>query len=491
MLEEFLEKLVETIKRNDAPNAELLKKHNITLGMRDEQGAGIPVGITTKGCVTGYEKEYSSIIDEEEQVTIKKPHVADPSKIFFEVYGRTPDAKELENFKPKVRSILPFKLKPREGKLQYCGINIQDIVDANQNNFGFEETAYLLLTSELPKTEELEQFKQHLTERRILDKQYRTALIHDYASDNIMVTMSMAILKLHDFDPEHKSTDEKQVLRHCLDIIAKFPTILAYAYHASQDREGADYTITKPSNLPYAEDFLRMLKGEGKYTREEALLLDKYLMLHAEHGGGNNSTFTTRVVTSSGTNTYSTISSALASLEGHKHGGANEDVMKMMKDIKKNVKDWKDNEEVKEYLRKIIRKQAGNGTGLIYGVGHAVYTLSDPRAGILKKYARGLAQQKGRTDEFELVDLVGQLAPKVFAEEKGNGKTISPNVDFYSGFVLDCIGIDQKLYTPLFAMARTAGWTAHRLEQLRQNRIIRPAYIEQIPDKPYINMEER
>jgi citrate synthase len=309
-----------------------------------------------------------------------------------------------------------------------------------------------------------------------------------------MNSLQTAVDSLYDTDPDPDSIAVEDVTRHSIDLIARFPILVAYAYHGMnyKYKEKADLVIIRSDARAYhAEDFMRMFKARKRFTREEALLLDQFLILHAEHGGGNNSTFTTRVVSSSETDTFSAISAALGSLKGHLHGGANEQVMNMMGFIKSEIRDWKDRDEVFDYLCRILRREAGDRTGKIYGIGHAVYTLSDPRAVYLSETMEGLTRGMGREDEYQLFRLVAELAPTAFAQVKGAKKKVSANVDFYSGFLLDMIGIPQELYTPLFSMARIAGWCAHRLEQLVQNRLIRPAYKDLVDRRPYLSLSMR
>lgn len=493
MPDKNIKQLAEIIQNRDRPDQVLLRENNIAIGLRDDQGAGIIVGATTKGCVTGYARKYLASIKGDEDSSETNTFVVDPSEIYIKLYGVNPNPEQLESFIPKLRSILPSKLEPLEGKLSYCGIDIKEIANAHKTTFGFEEVSYLLLTGELPNMIQLKNFDDDLKSRRILPVGFRDKLTYQLTSRDLMNTLQTAVDNLYELDPNPNSTNIEDVTRHSLELIAKFPSLVAYSYQGLKNKyDGKGLSIVLPEeNLSHAEAFMKMLRCGDNFTKEEAKILDLFLMLHADHGGGNNSTFTVRVVSSSETDTYSAISSGLASLKGHLHGGANEKVMGMMKDIKENVKDWKDNEEVFNYLGKILRKEAGDKSGKIYGVGHAVYTKSDPRAIILRDEARKLALSKDRLGEFELLDLVGNLAPKAFENFKGSKKIVSANVDFYSGFVLDSLQIPSEIYTPLFAMARVSGWAAHRLEQLVQNRIIRPAYFELFPEKAYVPLEQR
>jgi len=493
MSEKIIKELAGIIQNKDKPDQILLRDHNIAIGLRDDRGAGIIVGATTKGCVLGYDKKLLSIIKGEKHSQNNKPVEVDPAEIYEKLYGKKPDESQLQDFIPKLKSILPYEFTPTEGKLLYCGIDIKDIVKAHKDTFGFEEVSYLLLTGKLPTEEQLGIFEDLLKSKRCLPEGFKDRLVYQLTSKDMMNTLQTAVDNIYELDHNPNSTDIEDVTRHSIELIAKFPAIIAYAYHGMKHKyEGKELKMTiPPDRFSYAQYFLSMLRKGKPFTDEEAHILDMFLMLHAEHGGGNNSTFTVRVVSSSETDTYSAISSGLASLKGHLHGGANEKVINMMKFIKNDVRDWKDKDEVFGYLCRWLNKEVGDKSGKLYGLGHAVYTKSDPRAIILREEAKKLAKIKSRSNEFELLDLVGQLAPKAFEKIKGNKKIISPNVDFYSGFVLDCLEIPPELYTPLFAMARVSGWLSHRLEQLIQNRIIRPAYFELVPEKAYVPIEER
>jgi citrate synthase len=485
--------LAEVIRSNDTPDTERLRHYNIQIGLRDEQGAGVYVGVTNKGSAVGYRKNPLAVLKGEEQGGTGAK-VVDPVRVFGEIYGREPRGDELEVFKPKLRDLLPQEILPAEGELLYCGIDAIEIARAHEGSFGYEEVVYLLLTGNLPDRQQLRVFSQYLNERRFLPADYRNLLVHRLTSRNIMNSLQTAVDNLYEIDPNPDSIAIEDVTRHSIDLIARFPILVAYAYHGMnyKYKEGADLVIIRSDkNAHHAEDFMRMFKARKRFSREEALLLDQFLILHAEHGGGNNSTFTTRVVSSSETDTFSAISASLASLKGHLHGGANEQVMTMMRFVKSEVRDWNDREEVRAYLRRILKREVGDRSGKIYGIGHAVYTVSDPRAVYLAHLLEDLARKKGREDELRLFHLVAELAPAVFAEVKGSKKKVCANVDFYSGFLLDCIGIPQELYTPLFSMARVAGWCAHRLEQLVQNRLIRPAYKDLVDRRPYVPMEAR
>lgn len=428
---------------------ELFTKFDVKRGLRNADGSGVLVGLTNIGDVVGYKKEADKVI-------------------------------------------------PTHGQLFYRGRNVYDIVKGFQKDsrHGFDETTYLLLAGEMPNAENLGAFSKHLASLRDLPQYFTKNMILSLRGRDIMNMIARSVLVLYTLDENPDDISRKNVLMQSLDLIAKFPVITAYSYfgfrHSYQHKS---LVIRHPEpELSTAENFLYMLKGE-KYSRLEADILDLNLVLHAEHGGGNNSSFTTRVVSSSGTDTYSAIAAALGSLKGPLHGGANLRVMEMMKDIKKNVKDWNDKKEISEYLMKILRGHAGDGSGKIYGIGHAIYTLSDPRAVMLKAKARELAEEKGKLDEFQLYENIEALAPEVFAQYKGNAsaKTIAPNVDFYSGFVYRCIDIPKELYTPIFAVSRIAGWCAHRLEEITfsSKRIIRPAYRNVFGRADYESLAER
>lgn len=492
-MSDIIQELAELIRNNDVPNTERLRQHNIQIGLRDDQGAGVFVGVTNKGSAVGYERIPMVVLRGEEQGR-SGTRVVEPARVYKELFGRDPSRDELDGFKPKLRDILPYEFLPVEGELLYCGIDAIEMARAHEESFGYEEVSYLLLTGDLPTQQQLKAFSQYLNERRFLPADYRNLLVHRLTSRNIMNSLQTAVDNLYEIDPDPDSIAIEDVTRHSIDLIARFPILVAYAYHGMnyKYREKTDLVIVQSdSRFHQAEDFMRMFKARKRFTRKEALLLDQFLILHAEHGGGNNSTFTTRVVSSSETDTFSAISAALASLKGHLHGGANEQVMNMMGFVRAEVRDWKDRDEVYDYLSRILRREAADRSGKIYGTGHAVYTLSDPRAVYLSQLAEALARKEGREDEYALFKLVAELAPTVFEEVKGSKKKVSANVDFFSGFVLDMIGIPQELYTPLFAMSRVAGWCAHRLEQLVQNRLIRPAYRDLVERRPYLPLAQR
>ena len=383
-----------------------------------------------------------------------------------------------------------------DGKLYYRGIDVEDIVAGfiKEKRFGFEETVYLLLFGKMPSENELAGFRSILADFRELPSNFMRDVIMKAPTDNMMNTLAKSVLALYSYDDKANDISVPNVLRQSIELITLFPVLALYAYHAYRyARLGGDLFIHSPRpELSIAENILYMLREDGKYTELEARILDLALVLHAEHGGGNNSTFTVHVVSSSGTDTYSAIAAALGSLKGPKHGGANIKVAMMVDDMKQNVKDWTDEEEVRGYLRKLLHKEAFDRTGLIYGMGHAVYSQSDPRAKVFKGFVEKLSSEKNRHDEFALYSLVERLAPEVIAEERRIYKGVCANVDFYSGFVYRMLGIPDELFTPLFATARISGWSAHRIEELiNSNKIIRPAYKAISPMREYTDMENR
>ena len=384
---------------------------------------------------------------------------------------------------------------PIAGNLYYSGYNIKDLVNGflNDGHFGFEEITYLLLFGELPNEGELQVFTKMLAERRTLPKYFVRDVIMKAPSPDMMNSLSRSILTLYAYDEKADDTSIPNVLRQCLNLISQFPMLMVYGYHAYNYRKGEDLFIYAPSEeLSMAENILMMLREDRKYTPLEAKLLDMALVLHMDHGGGNNSTFTTHVVTSSGTDTYSTIAAAMASLKGPKHGGANIKVTQMFEDMKDTVKDWTDEDEVREYLIALLEKRAFDQKGLIYGMGHAIYSISDPRAEIFKGFVEQLAKEKGCEKEYALYEMVERLAPQVIAQKRKMYKGVNANVDFYSGLVYSMLGLPKELYTPIFAAARIVGWSAHRLEELKNvDKIIRPAYMPLAPYKDYVKMEDR
>jgi len=428
---------------------DLVREKNIKLGLRNEDGTGVFVGITSKGQVIGYKKEIQG----------------DGSQKKIDL----------------------------DGELYYCGYNIKDLVRHQQEEarFGYEETTYLLLTGELPSRNHLDIFTKELAQRRHLPKEAKKIVLNRPPHDDQMGSLHTIVSAMHLFDDSPDSTDIKDLARQCIDLIAKFPTIVAHNYHASTGRrKGLPALIEPREDCSHAENFLYMLKGK-KPDGLTANLFDMMLVLHAEHGGGNNSTFTVRTVSSSGANSYMAICSGIASLSGHLHGGANEAVESMMDNIKAHVRDWDDECEVSSYLEKILDKKANDKSGKIYGIGHAVYTRSDPRAVILENKAEEIARKNSMGKEFELYKKVARLAPEIVERKKG--KVSSPNVDFYSGFVYRSMGIPKELFTPIFAMSRVAGWSAHRIEEIIQGKLIRPSYYSSLPGlrKDYVPLALR
>lgn len=370
---------------------------------------------------------------------------------------------------------------PCDGKLYYRGVDVEDIVRGyiHDDRFGFEEVVYLLLFGYLPNKDELSDFNKLLGSYRSLPTSFVRDVILKAPSPDMMNALARSVLMLYSYDENADDISIPNVLRQCLQLIALFPQLSVYGYQASSYyHDGQSLIIHAPDpNLSTAENILHMLRPDSKYTHLEAKLLDMSLVLHAEHGGGNNSSFTTHVVTSSGTDTYSAISAALGSLKGPKHGGANIKVVRMFEDMKRNIKDYSDEKAICDYLRALLHKQAFDRAGLIYGMGHAVYSLSDPRARVFKKFVEKLAYEKGRMDEFQLYSSVERLAPLIISEERKIYKGVSANVDFYSGFVYSMLDLPPQLFTPIFAIARIAGWSAHRIEELvNQSKIIRPTY---------------
>ena len=385
---------------------------------------------------------------------------------------------------------------PCEGKLYYRGVDIEEIVKGfiSEKRFGFEEVVYLLLFGALPDEKELQNFSSLLANYRTLPTSFVRDIIMKAPSADMMNTLARSVLTLYSYDEKANDISIPNVLRQSLQLIALFPMLSVYGYQAyAHYHDGKSLFIHPPmQNLSTAENLLHILRPDSQYTELEAKILDVALVLHAEHGGGNNSSFTTHVVTSSGTDTYSAIAAAIGSLKGPKHGGANIKVVQMIEDMKKNVEDWNSETQVNEYLKKLLHKEAFDHAGLIYGMGHAVYSLSDPRANIFKAFVKSLSEEKGRNEEFQLYALVEKLAPEVIAEERKIYKGVSANVDFYSGFVYSMLNLPLELYTPIFAIARIAGWSAHRIEELiNAGKIIRPAYKNVNDRKAYVPIRER
>ena len=386
--------------------------------------------------------------------------------------------------------------QPAEGKLIFRGYNIRDLIEnaVAEDRFGYEEIAYLLLTGKLPNKEELDEFTLLLSDNRELPAYFFEDMLLKAPSANIMNKMARSVLALYSYDSDPEAQTPMHEVDTAISLIAKMPVIMICAYETKLRYFNGESMIMHPliSGQSTAENILSTLRPDRKFTHEEAKLLDLMLMLHAEHGGGNNSSFSCRVLTSSGTDPYSTYSAAIGSLKGARHGGANHKVTEMHKYIEENVSDWNNDEEIADYLRKILMKEAGDGSGLIYGMGHAVYTLSDPRAVILKKYAGEMAQGTEFEKEFRLLEAIERLTPVVFSEIKKSDKVMCANIDMYSGFVYKMLGIPKDLYTPLFAVSRMAGWCAHRFEELNSGkRIIRPAYKSISREKKYVALNNR
>lgn len=444
---EFLCKLSQRCETTNYIDPELFTKYSVKRGLRDLDGRGVLVGLTDIGEVHSY------IIDEGEIV-------------------------------------------PIPGQLSYRGINISQITKGylKDHRLGFEETTYLLLFGHLPTQEELCQFEAILGHERQLPTNFVNDIILKNPSHNIMNSLARSVLALYSYDENPDDTSTYHVLRQCLSLIACFPTLAVYGYqaYAHIHKNQSLYIHPPKSELSTAENILHMLRPDCHYTPLEATLLDLALILHAEHGGGNNSTFTTHLVTSSGTDTYSVIAAALGSLKGPKHGGANIKVVHMLEDMKQTIKDWKDDAAIEDYLMRILNKEAFDHSGLIYGIGHAVYSISDPRAIILKEYAEKLAVEKGLQDEFNFYAKIEELAPQVIAKKRKIYKGVSANVDFYSGFVYSMLNLPLELYTPIFAIARISGWSAHRIEEIVNcGKIIRPAYKSVAKRKIYTPLNER
>ena len=386
--------------------------------------------------------------------------------------------------------VVDGKSVPAEGQLFYRGYNIEDLVRSMpaDHSFGFEMTAYLLLFGELPTKEQLKLFIDQLSFYRTLPTGFVRDIIMKAPSNDMMNTLARSVLTMYSYDETPDDVSIPNVLRQCIQLIAIFPLLSVYGYQAYRHyNDGRSLYIHQPKpELTTAENILRILRSDKKFTPLEAKVLDIALMLHAEHGGGNNSTFTTHVVTSSGTDTYSAIAAALGSLKGPKHGGANIKVVRMFEDMKQVVKNWTDEDEIRDYLTRLLDKEAFDKAGLIYGMGHAVYSISDPRAKIMESFAAGLSSEKGREDEYGLYMRVARLAPEVIGEKRRIYKGVSANVDFYSGFIYSMLDLPIELYTPIFACARIAGWSAHRIEELiNAGKIIRPAYKAIQPEREF------
>lgn len=433
--------------KNNVIDQKLYDVHHVKRGLRDLDGRGVVTGLTEVSTITS-----SKIVD--------------------------------------------GKAVPCEGELRYRGININDIVSGflSEDRFGFEETVYLLLFGSLPNAGELDEFNKLLVRYRTLPTNFVRDVIMKAPNKDIMNSLARSVLTLSSYDKNANDISIPNVLRQCIQLIANFPALCVYAYQAYRHYGmGKGLYIHRPSSkLSTAENVLRLLRPDKEFTPLEARLLDLALVLHAEHGGGNNSTFTTHVVTSSGTDTYSSVAASLCSLKGPKHGGANIKVKHMFDDIKAHVKHWDDDDEVRAYLVKLLNKEAFDGSGLIYGMGHAVYSVSDPRAEVFKQFVGRLSEAKGKKKEFELYNSVARLATEVIAEKRKIYKGVSPNIDFYSGFAYSMLGLPEELYTPIFAVARIAGWSAHRMEELiNGGKIIRPAYTSVAEPTEYVPLDKR
>ena len=385
---------------------------------------------------------------------------------------------------------------PADGQLLYRGYDVKDLINGSRGSrFAFEEAGYLLLFGQLPTPEQLEQFCAVLGECRTMPTNFTRDVIMKAPSHDIMNSMARSVLTLASYDPKAADLDTANVLRQSIQLAGIFPMLAVYSYHAYNhyEKDASMYIHRPDPSLSTAENFLRMLRPDMQYTPLEARVLDVALLLHAEHGGGNNSAFACRVLSSSGTDIYSSIAAAVGSLKGPRHGGANKKVMEMFGHIEAEVSDWTDDDAVRDYLGRLLRKEAGDRSGLIYGMGHAIYTLSDPRAVLLKRFARSLAETKGMLDEFELFERVERLTPEVLRTVKGEEKVVCANVDLFSGLVYKMMGIPMELYTPLFAVARMVGWCAHRIEEVCQpaNRIIRPAYKAVAPMRAFVPLDQR
>lgn len=446
ILTEYAKEKENLCVKNDRIKAELFKEFGVKKGLRDLDGHGVLTGLTNISHVTGF---------------------------------KTVDGKQV----------------PCDGELLYRGYDVTKMVEGSLGKkYIFEEGAYLLLFGELPTAEQLSEFENVLFQCMKLPKNFTREVIMKAPSPDIMNSMTRSILTLASYDPQRDNLELDNVLRQCLQLTGLFPMLAVYAYHAHNhyDNDGSMYIHRPKPNMSLAENLLQMLRPDMKFTELEAQVLDIALLLHMEHGGGNNSTFTTRVVTSAGSDTYSAIAAAMSSLKGKKHGGANLMVMNMMDDIKKHVSDYYDKEEVGYYLDKILNKEAFDRKGLIYGMGHAVYSLSDPREKVFKGFVEKLAKAKGRDEDMALYNNIEEMAPKIISGERKIFKGVSPNVDFYSGFVYDMLEIPREMYTPLFAVARIAGWSAHRMEELiTDSKIIRPAYKSLVSKREYIPRDER
>ena len=441
-----IQELARKCEENNTINKELYTKYEVKRGLRDLNGKGVLAGLTNISDVCA-----KKVVNGEEV--------------------------------------------PCAGSLYYRGYNIKDIVKGflDAKHPGFEETTYLLLFGELPNAKELKDFQVMLAERRMLPPNFFRDVIMKAPSQDMMNNISRCILQLYSYDHKADDTTIPNVLRQSLNLISQFPMLMVYGFHAYNYRRGEDLLIYAPDPaLSAAENVLMMLREDRKYTKLEAKILDMALVLHMDHGGGNNSTFTTHVVTSSGTDTYSTIAAAMSSLKGPKHGGANVKVTQMFEDMKNTLTDWTDEKQIRKYLEDLLDKKAFDRRGLIYGMGHAIYSVSDPRADIFKRFVKQLAREKGHQEEYALYEKVEHMAPEIIGEKRRMYKGVNANVDFYSGLVYSMLDLPPALYTPIFAMARIVGWSAHRLEELTNvDKIIRPAYMPLAPYRSYVKLEDR
>lgn len=440
--------LTKKLERNSFIDPDLYTTYDVKRGLRDINGRGVVAGLTNVADVHAYEKDDA---------------------------GNT---------------------VPCDGQLFYRGYDMQDLVQGmlDDNRFGFEEVTYLLLTGELPSTNQLSMFSQEMAHYRTLPDGFVRDIIMEAPANDVMNGLARSVLTLYTYDSRADDISLPNVMRQCLQLISCFPVIAAHTYRVYDHYHNHNSLVLHdpPEGLSHAESILYLIRPDKTFSELEAKLLDLCLILHADHGGGNNSAFTTRVVTSTGTDTYSAIASALCSLKGPRHGGANIRVHHMMADLKSHVKDWGDDEEISAYLESVLDKQSFDRSGLVYGMGHAVYSKSDPRAGVLRSFVRALSQEKGREKECDLYMKVEEIAGHMIAERRKIYKGVSANVDYYSGFVYDMLNLPEELYTPLFAIARISGWCAHRLEELSQNsKIIRPAYLGIAPQLEYVPIDKR
>ena len=439
--------LAQKMTHNSVIDTDLYSKYNVKRGLRDLDGKGVLTGLTDISTIT-----QNKLVD--------------------------------------------GKLVPCEGELRYRGYNVKDIVDGilEDDRFGFEEVTYLLLFGDMPNEEQLKDFKELLVQYRTLPQHFVRDVILKATSNDMMNSIARSVLTLFCYDKNANDTSIDNVLRQCIQLISVFPLLSVYGYHAYNhyQRDNSLYIHRAEPTMSTAEVILSLLRPDRHYTPLEAKVLDMALILHMEHGGGNNSTFTTHVVTSSGTDTYSTIAAAMASLKGPKHGGANVKVTQMFEDMKTQLTDWQDDDQIRAYLEALLEKRAFDKRGLIYGMGHAIYSVSDPRAEIFKKFVKQLAYEKGHEAEYALYEKVEKMAPEIISERRKMYKGVNANVDFYSGLVYSMLDLPPALYTPIFAAARIVGWSAHRLEELKNvDKIIRPAYKPLAPYRDYIKLDDR